>query len=887
MSGLGPNQVGADYINRMNQITTFSVFDKTVAPTINDDSDDEFEVGSIWIDINNNIIYTCMNPTVGAAVWVVNAVGGGGFLDDSDFPANGTMERTGAGVYQTTLFKRDATVAPTVNDDTGAGYTVGSRWVDVVGGKEYVCLDNSAAAAVWTETTGGGGGGGGDSTLVAFQNYSTWVDDSSKTLALSPSVPIGKVSTTVLEEVPQEGVTNADWQILADDTAFDLEDSAYAQTITPSATSGQQVIFTLGGGTWSAADVGKKIVNISGGESGVGFIIAQGGGTTCTAIITTAFTDTNAIASGDWELYKGDFTVNGEYGPAGDSYTDWATWDGLDDGPESQLTSINSSWGVIDTIDSGRALTSWQTTGKGTCAILSKSGNVLNKGTETDFEVGGSTTYQRVIVLDSTYAVILYVDGGDSSHGAAVCVEMGSGTTIISTGTKYTFDGAGAVAYIEAAKLSATKVAILYSRGGLPRVLVIERTSGTTLSGGSSEPIDVLNKIYMGIMCPDSTHACAFHRATGDDIFSTFITITGTTVILEPSTIFDSSNNYGRATACFLSSTEALVGFRKTVFDGGGMGVIHATINIGAKTITAGTPSVVEPGVTDITYPLVYKITPTLGAIAYLKSGNGYLGVFSISGATITPETVNDFTVGVTTYYDLCVLDETAIVSRWRRASDDRGVAQISTQVTGAYHSSSYVATHTNNDGQIATDHYTDLNSMAATEVLGGESMYYAVSVDGRQVWKVCAAGEGAVNRIIASDRNIVHGNGDGNWYVNIHTTFGSETWDPASPNTAFEALEAAMAIAANQMTSTDLTDADDLAWPAFGTVFDLAMIAKTDDSTIRPVVASVTFNYDAGLVNRDKTHEYIVDQLSTTSVRVTSPSSGGPRNARVMVVGL
>lgn len=48
------------------------------------------------------------------------------------------------------------TVAPTVNDDAGSGYVVGSRWVDTVSGKEYVCVDATVAAAVWNETTGGG-----------------------------------------------------------------------------------------------------------------------------------------------------------------------------------------------------------------------------------------------------------------------------------------------------------------------------------------------------------------------------------------------------------------------------------------------------------------------------------------------------------------------------------------------------------------------------------------------------------------------------------------------------------------------------------------------------------------------------------------------------------
>lgn len=60
-----------------------------------------------------------------------------------------------------------ASAAPTVNDDAGDGYSIGSRWLDTTNDKEYVCLDATTTAAVWVETTGAGGGG---SDLV--QTYS-------------------------------------------------------------------------------------------------------------------------------------------------------------------------------------------------------------------------------------------------------------------------------------------------------------------------------------------------------------------------------------------------------------------------------------------------------------------------------------------------------------------------------------------------------------------------------------------------------------------------------------------------------------------------------------------------------------------------------------------
>jgi hypothetical protein len=41
------------------------------------------------------------------------------------------------------------TAAPTVNEDSADGYSVGSRWVDTTNGNRYTCLDNTITAAVW------------------------------------------------------------------------------------------------------------------------------------------------------------------------------------------------------------------------------------------------------------------------------------------------------------------------------------------------------------------------------------------------------------------------------------------------------------------------------------------------------------------------------------------------------------------------------------------------------------------------------------------------------------------------------------------------------------------------------------------------------------------
>lgn len=79
-----------------------------------------------------------------------------------------------------------ATAAPTTGDDSGDGYSVGSRWIDTTNDKEYVCLDASVGAAVWTETTGAGAGGSTWTQIVdengtSFANFTslsgTWASN--------------------------------------------------------------------------------------------------------------------------------------------------------------------------------------------------------------------------------------------------------------------------------------------------------------------------------------------------------------------------------------------------------------------------------------------------------------------------------------------------------------------------------------------------------------------------------------------------------------------------------------------------------------------------------------------------------------------------------------
>ncbi len=60
-------------------------------------------------------------------------------------------------ITKTVLDNLTAIVAPTVNEDSGDGYSVGSTWVDTITKKAYICVDATVGAAVWGASTTSGG----------------------------------------------------------------------------------------------------------------------------------------------------------------------------------------------------------------------------------------------------------------------------------------------------------------------------------------------------------------------------------------------------------------------------------------------------------------------------------------------------------------------------------------------------------------------------------------------------------------------------------------------------------------------------------------------------------------------------------------------------------
>jgi DNA-binding beta-propeller fold protein YncE len=112
-------------------------------------------------------------------------------------------------------------------------------------------------------------------------------------ITLSQGITSGVPVVSVTKEIPQTGLTNNNWDVDSDGANYDFENSAYSTTLTPSEASADGV-FTLGSGSFDAADVGK----IVSGNGGTAVIIKTDGSYN----LLTNFTNTSAIASGSWTL---------------------------------------------------------------------------------------------------------------------------------------------------------------------------------------------------------------------------------------------------------------------------------------------------------------------------------------------------------------------------------------------------------------------------------------------------------------------------------------------------------------------------------------------------------------------------------------------------------
>ena len=96
---------------------------------------------------------------------------------DFNNPHKMTKKQLGLEFVENIKVNFNALFKPTLMDDKYAGYSIGSRWININTQKEYVCLSNEASKAIWIETTKNGeintGTNLGDGIGIYKENLST------------------------------------------------------------------------------------------------------------------------------------------------------------------------------------------------------------------------------------------------------------------------------------------------------------------------------------------------------------------------------------------------------------------------------------------------------------------------------------------------------------------------------------------------------------------------------------------------------------------------------------------------------------------------------------------------------------------------------------------
>jgi hypothetical protein len=490
--------------------------------------------------------------------------------------------------------------------------------------------------------------------------------------------------------------------------------------------------------------------------------------------------------------------------------------------------------------------------------------------------------------LTNSKVLVVYRDNGNGGYGTAIVLEI-SGTTI-TAGTPFVYlSGFSGTNQATVSTLTSTKVIVAYKKADYPSYgdIVCLEISGTTITSGTAISFHTgANLTLDPVVCAlSSTKAIVVWGDGGASTAGTanVLTISGTTISLGAEYTYDT--NSLKKSIIKLSETKAIVVYYDSANSSYGTACV---LSMSGTTITAGTPFVYDSTGSASANDHTAVLMDTDKVLVVYSRSTGKFCVLSISGTTITGATPVQFATA-TDYQHVAVTGTDAIIS-YKDTSNTYGTALVVSFDSPLYLTNQYVTTISGTDS-VDTTYYSDWNSNTITETLGGQSAYYAFSVNSTPsaaevtggTFLVVGSGQTATRNIVSS-LSAVHGGTAGVWYKNTHATYGSETWVAATTNEAKAAIQEATATAANQMNSTAFAAISDVNLPTFGTQLSMAMTLYSTSTAATPSIDGVSFNYDGNVINRLETDAYTVEMPSAASIQVTAPSSGGPRNARIFV---
>jgi len=606
------------------------------------------------------------------------------------------------------------------------------------------------------------------------------------TITLSQPVLTSPIISAT-KEVSQEGVVSkGNWDVASDGSNYDIIDSAYNTTITPSDALSDGT-FTLGTGSFISDDVGKLIS----GNGGQATLLNTSGDYS----LVQNFNDANAISSGNWTMHA--LTFNNTNG-----------------------TTLNG-----------------KIVGYSKANTWARPNSKLNVDSGTPPRLFGGA--YSIAISPSGDKVYLYSRSGSSTSGIGIYAYTMSTPFNLSTASYDTYYSTSALG------LDSNVQKIFVNKEGT-------RLYATRYS--------VIKELNFGT-------AWDFSTITNDDVQFTTQSSTVTTLCFsdDGTKLYNSESGdiiyqYTLSTPWDISTASYdSISFQMNSTNGGHDNPLEIRISSdGTSFYVAGNDPWPNSGGIDTNQIQEFKLsTPYDISTATLFARRDVDRTFggNISG---TPRAMEFNGSGTKVFV--------AGANEWVQGYDSGLIA---------YPLSQYHPAITNNDGQINTEFWTDINAMTVDETLNGGQVYYAISTDGRTTWTVI------------DDTNGVHSiarNNNGTWEYNNSGVYGSNTWVSSTTNDELYALQEAMVPSVNRMDSTQLESTTDTYQYTLDDTLDLAIILYTTSGESVPESDGISIDYDAEALNKNAVEgvDYDFDFPNSTTVRITSLSN---QNLKIKVL--
>ena len=750
--------------------------------------------------------------------------------------------------------------------------------------------------------------------------------------ALSPAPVV-----SVTKEVAQTGISNGDWDVSADGSNYEIEDRSYTADLLVN-TSGSTI--TLGSGSWSSDDAGRRVV----GNSGEVVIISVDGSVaTYDASAGTDFLDDSTITSGNWSLFGLKFVAAGVTLSAGTfEGTSFLAGYKIDNTP-----ALLNSFSVAGQ-DSTPFGIAFNTDGSKMYMLGSTSDSVYQYSLPTSFDIStasydsvsfsvsgqdatplgiafntdGTKLYMVGIVSGSVhqYSLSAAFDLSTASYDSVSLSVAGqdanpSGIAFNTDGSKMYVVGVSSGSVYEYAL-----AAPFLLDADIPKYT----GSSFNLAGQDSTPSGIAfnpdgTKLYMVGNTSDRVHQyslpTSFDLSTasydsvslsvaGQDIAPSGIAFNtdGTKLYM----VGNASNRvyqyslsiaFDLSTASYDSVSFSVVGQDSAPRD-------IAFNNDGTKLYMIGS-------VNDSVHQYSLSIAFDLSTASYDSVS------LSVAGQDFTPYDIAFNNDGTKLYMIGNVNDSVhqyslSIAFELSTASYD----SVSLSVAGQDPNPLNIVFNTDGSklymvGYSSRSVYEYNTAIGSTTVLftvAPLSQYFATvtnssgqidstnwsdlnsmtaseALSGANAYYAVST-DGSTFKVIDDtngERSIVRDN-SGTWQYNSNATYASETWANATRNSVQGAIEQAMSVAANQMDSTQLEAVTDPNHYTLGDTLDLAIVLYTTDSANNPVSDGVDINYDANALDQGAIlgADYNYAFPDSTTVRLTSNAA---QNLKIRVV--